>query len=289
MIDVQSLFPELEGSIVTFTGETITVMVRNRDSLTFELKKAMSHRTKCPMHFMIQTKTEFKQEWWMDGSIYNPFGGAALQTITNTDYLEHHYNQKGQLACEHGPAEIAHRYGKHYREEWRNWEGLPHRDGGPSSTEVSYKSPPTSDRSEIRQRVFEWCQRGRPWNGDLWSNMTDLTGTETIKKTPDGFIRTLKVAERKLTWYEDNVKHRTDGPAVLILHDFQEIEKGGNIRWTWGNWDMDWVIKGKYIPTGKILKWAKAASIKMWNEPCYDKSMFRNLEDEFHFITDFAE
>ena len=288
MIDLQSLFPELEGSIVTFTGETITVMVRHRDSLTHELKKAMSHRTKRPMHFMFQTKTEFKQEWWLHGSIYNPVG-AAIQTITSTDYLEHHYNKAGQLACEYGPAKIEHRYGKHYREEWRNLKGEPHRDGGPASIEVEYKSPPTSEKADITQRVFQWCQRGRTENGDSWSAMIDLSGTETIKKTPDGFIRTLEMTERKLIWYQDEERHRTDGPAVIILHDFKEIEKGGKIRWTWGSWDMDWRIKGKVIPTGKILKWAKAASIKMWNEPCYDKPMFRNIEDEFHFITDFAE
>lgn len=78
MIDVQSLFPELEGSIVTFTGEAITVMMRNRNTLTHELKKAMSHRTKRPMHFMFQTKTEFKQEWWLDGSLYNQIGRAHI-------------------------------------------------------------------------------------------------------------------------------------------------------------------------------------------------------------------
>jgi hypothetical protein len=288
MIDVQSLFPELEGSIVTFTGETITIMVRNRDNLTYELKKAMSHRTKCPMHFMIQTKTEFKQEWWMDGSQYNPYG-AAVQTVTNTDYLEHHYNKSGQLACEYGPAKIEHRYGKHYREEWRNSEGQPHRDGGPASIEVEYKSPPTSEKADISQRILTWHQRGFASNGDSWSNLTDLSGTETIKKTPDGFIRTLDMVQRQLTWYQDGEKHRTDGPAVIVLHDFKEIEKNGKIRWTWDNWDMDWCIKGKYIPNGKLLKWAKAASIKLWNEPCYDRSMFRNPEDEFYFITDFAE
>jgi len=289
MIDVQSLFPELEGSTVTFTGETIMVMVRHRDNLTHELKKAMSHRTKRPMHFMFQTKTETKQEWWLDGSQYNPFGGAALQTITNTGYLEHHYNRAGQLACEYGPAEISHRYGKHYREEWRNMKGQPHRVGGPSSTEVEYRDPPTSEKAEITQRVLLWCQRGRLYNGDSWATQIDLSGTETFKKTPDGFIRTLGAVERKLIWYQDGAKHRTDGPAVIVLHDFKEIEKGGKLRWTWGSWDMDWRIKGNIIQTRNVMKWAKAASIKLWNEPCYDRSMFRNPDDEFHFITDFAE
>ncbi len=287
MNDFQSLFPELEGSVVTFTGEAITVMVRHRDNITYDLKKAMSHRTKCPMHFMIQTRTEFKQEWWLHGSQYNPHG-AAIQTITSTDYLEHHYNNSGRLARVGGPAKIEHRYGKHYREEWRNMEGQPHRDGGPSSIEVEYKSPPTSEKAEINQRVIQWCQRGNASNGDSWSNQIDLSGTETIKKTPDGFIRTLEMVERKLIWYQDGVKHRTDGPAVIVLHDFKEIEKSGKIRWTWGSWDMDWCIKGKHIPNGKILKWAKAASIKMWNEPCYDKSVFRTDDGEFLFITDFA-
>jgi hypothetical protein len=263
-------------------------MVRNRDNLTYELKKAMSHRTKCPMHFMIQTKTEFKQEWWTDGSVYNPFG-AAIQTITNTDYLEHHYNRRGQLGCDYGPAKIEHRYGKHYYEEWVNLEGQPHRIGGPSSIEVEYDSPPIGGRADFKQKYLGWHQRGKMENGDTWAKQVDLAGTEVFHKTPDGFIRTLESTERKISWYVDDVLQRTDGPAIITLCGFKEIEKSGKTRWTWKLWDGAWYVQGKLIPTGKIIKWAKAASIKMWNEPCYDKPVFRNPDDEFHFITDFAE
>lgn len=289
MIDLQSLFPELAGATITFTGEAITIVTRNRDSLSHELKKAMSHRTRCPMHFMFHTTTKFKQEWWYHGSLHNPFGGPSRQTITNTDYLEHYYNQHGQVGCDHGPALIEHHHGKSYKEAWIGTDGLYHRDDGPASIDIEYETAPVAGKTHFNERSLDWYQRGHISNHDSWAQQVDTVGAEIFEKTPDGFIRRLEAVTRSLAWYTDGVLQRTDGPAHIVFRGFKEIEKAGKTRWTWTNWDGYWYVRGKEIPTGKVLKWAKAASIKMWNEPCYDKPVFRNPEDEFLFITDFTE
>lgn len=241
------------------------------------------------MHFMFQTQKDFKQEWWYHGSVHNPFGGPSRQTITNTDYLEHYYNHHGQVGCNHGPALIEHRYGKFYKEAWVGTDGLCHRNGGPATTDIEYETAPVAGKAHFNERSLDWYQRGQISNSESWARQVDTVGAEIFEKTPDGFIRTLEAVTRKLSWYEDGLVHRTDGPAIIDLRGFKEIEKSGKTRWTWTNWDGYWYARGKEIITSRILKWSKSNSIKMWNEPCYNRSVFRKPEDEFHFITDFVE
>ena len=84
-------------------------------------------------------------------------------------------------------------------------------------------------------------------------------------------------------------RSRTDGPAILILEDFIEIEKDNKVsKWKWSNWSGKWYIHGVEIPNGKIVRWAKENHVPMWNEPCYDQSAFRDAAGEVAFLTSIA-
>jgi hypothetical protein len=289
LYDFKTLAADLQDATITYTSETITIMFRSRDRLTHELKKALSHAVKVPVHFMFQSKQGFKQEWWFHGSHHNPFGGAALQTITDTHYLEHHYDKHGWAGCDYGPSKIEHHYGKSYTEEWITTTGDYHREGDPAKIRIEYHLPTTSNKTSFTTRELEWFQSGKRFNGDSWSHLLDVNGMETFETASNGFIRTLQVANRTLQWFNERGElHRTDGPAYLQLSTFKEIEKDGKITWRWRGWHGDWRINDKEIPYGDILKWSKRHNILMWNEPCYDRSAFRTDDGEVLFITDFA-
>ncbi len=290
LYNFKNLAADLQDATITYTGETITIMFRSRDRLTYELKKALSHAARMPVHFMFQSKQGFKQEWWLHGSAHNPFGGPALQTITDTDYLEHHYDKHGWAACDHGPAKIEHRYGKSYIEEWINTAGKKHRIGGPATIEIEYRLPTITDKTHFNDRDMQWYKSGKPFNNGLWTRLTDTSGTETYETIPTGLIRTLLVAERTIYWDDENDKlHRTEGPAFIRFTGFKEVEKFGKEPvWRWEDWHGEWYIHGTNIPYGDILKWSKKHNILMWNEPCYNRSAFRTDDGEVCFITDFA-
>lgn len=280
----------LPDATVTYTGEVITIMYRKRDSLKHEFKKAMSLRCQKPLHFIFHSRQGYKQEWYTNGECHNPFGGAAMHSVTDTIHYEQHNTSDGIAGCDYGPAIIDHAYGKHYHEKWISTTDNEHREGGPSSTTLVYESPPVSGKSRLHTRTMKWNQNGRRGNGDSWTFQVDATGVEVFEPISGGLMRTLEVVTRDLYWHdEDGMRHRTNGPAHIKFTGFKEIEKNGKVTWTWKDWNGDWYIRGEEIPYGKILKWAKRYNILMWNEPCYDRSAFRTDDGEFLFITDFAQ
>jgi len=281
------LAEDLKGSTITYTGETITIMTRSRDRLSHELKKALSHAVRQPINFTFQSTQGYKKEWWLHGTCHNPFGGPCVHTVTDTDYLEHYYDKHGQAIRDGGPAKLEHQYGKRYQEEWISPHGH-HRVGGPALIEIEY------DPESIgcfKERTLAWCKNGNYYNEDSWTHQIDKAGYEKFEIVPrDGLMRTLRVETRTIRWFDENkLKHRANGPAMIVFHDYVEIQKKGNdpVR-TWNDWSGYWYIHGVEIPYGKILTWAKKHRFLMWNEPCYDRSAFRTSDGEFCFLTDFA-
>ena len=276
---------ELRDATITHTGGAITVLFRKLDTLREELKCEFSQRVKDPVHFMFYSTGGFKQEWWTDGDRINPFGGLALQTITDTHYLEHYYTDSLVLSRKDGPSLIEHNYGKSYREHWAI-DGLAHRVGGPAITDIRYHHQ-RSGQSTFDEKTLEWHRRGTLSNPDSWSRQVDTTGFETIELISGGVLRTIQVAERTLDWYENGFLHRNNGPASLRFTGLKEVSKTGRkSTWKWENWSGTWYVHGEIIPDSKIIKWAKANNVGMWNEPCYNRSAFYNASDELCFMTD---
>ena len=96
----------LRNATITHTGNAIMVMFREKDSLSLDFKKTFSIRMQEPVCFSFKDQTGFKQEWWFKGNNHNPHGGAAIQTIIDTDYFEQHHVADGTLGCDYGPATI---------------------------------------------------------------------------------------------------------------------------------------------------------------------------------------
>jgi len=277
---------ELRDATITHTGGAITVLFRKRDTMREEQKIEFSQRVRDPVHFMFYSTGGFKQEWWTNGDRINPFGGLALQTITDTHYLEHYYQDSLVLSRDGGPSLIEHTYGKSYREEWAIG-GLAHRVGGPAITDIRYNHQ-RSGQSSFSEKTFGWYRHGVLTNPDSWSRQIDTTGSETIELISGGVLRTVQVAERTLGWYDENGDlHRVDGPAALRFTGLKEVSKTDRKpAWKWEDWHGDWYVHGEVIPNSKIIKWAKANNIGMWNEPCYNHPAFCNSSDEVCFMTD---
>ncbi len=280
----------LEKASITYTGTTVTVLFRDRDRLSSQLKQMVSHQMKRPILFIFQTKDSIKHEWWHNGMNFNPFG-AAIMMSTDTGYIEYHHKPDGQLGCNYGPASIEHKYGQSFIERWISDNGNLHRDdGGPAITEIEYELPGDSPHTHFTRREMGWYPRKVIRDGS-WSQQIDFGGHERFETVPPmGLMRTLNLQQRELRWYdEDDNLHRTNGPALLKLIELKEIEKDGKMAgWQWKDWHSEWWIHGSSIRNTDIIQWAKRHHIPMWNEPCYNWSAFRDDDGEFCFLTDFA-
>ena len=281
----------LEKASITYTGTTVTVMFRDRDRLSTQLKQMVSHQMKRPIHFIFQTKDTIKHEWWHHGLNFNPFGAAMMMSAT-TGYLEYHHKPDGQLGCDYGPALVEHQYGLKYTEKWVSDNGqLTRDDGGPAITEIEYESPGNSPHTHFKRREMGWYRRNRHYRKNSWSQQIDFDGAEKFETVPPmGLMRTLDLELRELRWYnEDGNLHRTDGPALLKLIKLKEIEKDGKMAgWRWKDWHSEWWIHGTLIRNTDVIHWAKKNQIPMWNEPCYNRSAFRSEDGELCFLTDFV-
>jgi hypothetical protein len=290
-VSILTLAP-LEKASITYTGTTVTVLFRDRDRLSSQLKQMVSHQMKRPIHFIFQTKDTIKHEWWHHGLNFNPFG-AAISMTTNTGYIEYHHKPDGQLGCNYGPALIEDQYGLQFTEKWVSDNGyLDRDDDGPAITEIEYELPgPPSPHTHFKKREMSWYRRGIRYRDGSWAQQVDTVGVEKFETIPPmGLMRTLDVECRQLYWYDEKERlHRTDGPAILKLINLKEIEKDGFMAgWRWKDWNSEWWIHGTLIRNTDVIHWAKKNHIRMWNEPCYNRSAFRDEDGEFCFLTDFA-
>jgi len=286
LYDFKQLDEDLRGATVIYTGQSITILIRDRDRTTHELKKAVSHAVvDVPIQFSFHFKQGFKQEWWLNGSPFNPFGGPALQTVNENNYVEHYYDKHGWLHRLNGPALIDQKYGRSYSEEWKV-DNVLHRIGGPAVIQIDYVYH-QAGKSAFEDRLMVWYRNGKRYNEGSWAHQKDENCSEVFDKN---FIRTLQANRRILRWYDDDQQHhRTDGPAIMTFNGLTEIEKPNRaIAWNWDDWNSVWMLHGEEIPYGNILKWAKRNRILMWEGPCYNRSAFRTDDGEFLFLTEFG-
>jgi hypothetical protein len=280
---------QLKNATITHLGTSVTVLFRTRDRLSSQTKASFSYQLSLPVQFIFQTSERTSIEWWINGKNFNPHGPAN----TKDDQHQHHelyLTQNGGEGRSGGPSCITHTYGKHYVETWRGLDSFFHRDDdGPSVIEIHYSSP--EDTFDIKQREMVWYQKGRCYRKNSWAHQFDEEISESIEVSSAlNVTRTTKIGHRQLQWFDQNDDlHRTDGPAKIDLFDVKEAERDKKKgAWKYDRWTDTWFIHGMQIASLDIITWARRNHIKMWNSPCYDKSVFREADGEFCFITDFV-
>lgn len=303
----------LERATVNFTGTHVTVLFRDRDRTSTQFKQMVSFQLGRPVKFVFQSKEGTRTEWWTNGVAYNALGPAIVDD-SKVGYEEHHHLEDGSLGCPYGPAHIKDTFGVSYVEKWTPGNSVYHRDdGGPASIEIDYGEPHQCTWAEfagqmdwdgntsananavgtvIKRREQTWYHKGKCTREGSWSKQLDTTCFERFEvRPPMNIMRTVRVARRELRWYDENEKlHRTDGPAVLKMNMVREVEKDGTMALIQcQSWSGEWYLRGNEIPSLDLTRWIRENHILVWNEPCFDKSVFRTDDGELCFITDFAK
>lgn len=283
------IFIHLKNATITYMGTSVTVLLRDRDRLSSQTKAAFSYRLSVPVRFIFQTNSRTSIEWWVDGQNFNPNGPAI--TIDDQHFHQEIYHTKnGGEGRNGGPSGITHAYGQHYAENWKGLNNLFHReDDGPSVIDIQYGS--SGDTFDIKQREMVWYKKGRCYRENSWAHQIDQEISENIDVSSAlNVTRTTKIGHRQLHWLDqnDNLHHRTDGPAKIDLYDVVEVERDKKQGvWKYDRWVGTWHVHGQLIKSFDIIHWARKNHIRMWDSPCYDKSIFRDADGEFCFITDF--
>ena len=306
-VSIPTLEP-LANATLSFNGSYVTVLFRDRDRMTAQFKAVVSFEMARPVLFIFNGR----QEWWVEGINTNPFGGPAISIANETGRTEYYHLPDGSLGCDYAPARLEETYHQSYVEEWIKGNSVKHRsDGGPATVAIDYSTParvtwadwnpkadymvkwmsPTASGTHMLRREMSWYHQGKCTNSDTWAHQIDTGVFETFETVqPMGLMRTTVTTQRELRWYNEQEQlHRTDGPAVFKLDGVKEIEKSGKeAKWKVHAWAGYWYINGREIPSIDIIRWAKKHGIVMWQEPCYNRSMFSDESGELCFITDFV-
>jgi hypothetical protein len=289
----------LKTAKVISTGKSITVLFRDRDRLPTAFKNMLSISWVHPIQFIFEYKGAITHDWWTNGINYNPFGAAHYES-NNIGHIEYYHGSTGELGRDNGPASVQHVFNQSYIEQWAIENNIFHRDNGPAVTEILFpalvtiefnepgdKNPTVTNKFRSRKT---WYHHGKNFNPNGWSNILDENYTDVLETLGANNVqRITNIGTRRISWTnEDGMLHRVDGPAVLIMEEFKEIEKDG-ISYTSQpvKWHGIWYVHGKELSYKKILTWATRHGILLRNEPCFDRSAFHNTEDEFCYITDF--
>lgn len=309
-MSVPTLDP-LKEATITDTGEVVTVLFKCRDNFATQFKQMVSFYMQRPVCFIFQSPAGTTEEWWTAGTNYNPFG-PALTKHSDQGYEITYRDRSGALVNErqNAPCQKEHRYGVSYQECW-NRDGQAHRVGGPATVSIDYGQPQTWNEfvrdvsstgkqldesrtdtgTRIDGREICWCNNGYIHNPDGWARQKDSNAIEFVEVTPKGVITKYTTVERSLSFMDEQGQlHRTDGPSVIELKWLTVVSQNGkDVRWTFEDWSVAWHVRGRPIPTGDLIRWAKENHILMWhNEPCHDKPAFRDAEGELCFLTDFV-
>ena len=281
---------QLNNATVTYMGTSVTVLFRDRDRLSSQTKAAFSYRLSLPVQFIFQTSARTSIEWWVYGQNFNP-NGPAITIDDQHCHQEIYHTKNGGEGRNDGPSGITHAYGKHYMETWKGLDSLFHRkDDRPSVIEIRYGS--SEDTFDIKHREMVWYQKGRCYRKNSWAHQMDEEISESIAVSSAlNVTRTTKIGHRQLQWFDQNDDlHRIDGPARIDLYDVKEVERDKKQgAWKYDRWIGTWYVHGEQIASFDIIHWARRNHIRMWNDsPCYDKSIFRDEDGEFCFITDFV-
>ena len=261
-----------------------------------------------PVKFV--TKSGKKISWWTNGVCHNEFGPSFLiqddegQVIRYTD-------ENGYPHRLDGPASVTVYAAGSYDEEWYIHPGILHRVGGPAYIHLEAAEPHSmtwlqfrkltnagryshNDDAQLhayRARAFKWSQNGRPKrenDGYVEILDNDIGVVEVI--TPSLIPRTTTyIARRTYKWRnEAGDLDRTDGPAVVTLHNMQTKESGHEkTHVLWGHWDVEWYHRGTRIGSYEIEQWMEKNRIKIKKKPPVEESAFEREDDEFCFLTDF--
>ena len=296
------MIDELKNATVSYTGNSVTVLFRDRDKTGTQLKIELSNQLGVPVQFVFQTGSQTRREWWYQGIIYNPFGPSSVVDDQHC-YHEIHTLPDGRDGRDGGPANITHRYQKSYREKWINSNGAIHRsDGGPAIIEIDYGKPPVTTYgftdyfnkgdliTYMERRELVWIRNGKKYCDSSWARQVDNGIWERIDVSFNDVIRTTVVLDRTLFWYDGNNElHRSEGPAYMKFKHVKETEKNNKHgKWKYKGWTGSWYVHGREINDIDIIHWARKNNIRMWDDACYDKSAFRDADGEFCFLTDFA-
>jgi len=291
------------------------------------LRAKVSKRYDLPIVFVTGIGTE--REWWVDGIVYNPFGGPAISVSNSQEQKIIYHNSEGYIANDNGPAVQKHKYGVLYIEEWtKNSQKYPtdHREGGPAFTRFEYEIPnkqtwleftidrsydinPATDVSPkflnpgdqvtvFREKEFSWYKHGKCYSdGTSHTHQEDYgiaVYTRIDIKELDMYQRSYTVKRRLLWKNEEGKLHRVDGPACVELYHVEETQKttAGKTKkgaTKHGTWKTSWVVNDRTISTKHVLDWCQKNRVVLRDGPCFNKSSFTKAEDELCFITDFLK
>ena len=305
---------QLKNATISHHGTHVTVLFRDRDRMSAQFRAAVSYRMALPVQFIFHTQEQTRVEWWTAGVCYNP-SGPSYVSDSQHQHLEEYHTRSGNEGRDGGPSRIDHLYRKHYAERWKGTNSFLNRNDGPATIKIQYSNPPEMPwvdwRSKnkisinknyfsdsdmvtcIEERELTWQCNGTQYRKGSWAyqrdtNIAEYTGISSALS----IHRTTVMLNRRLQWYdeENGELHRTDGPAMIDLTNVKEAEKDGKSgEWQYDGWKASWFIHGRHIDNLDVIGWARRNHIRMWDAPCYNKSIFRDSDGEFCFLTDFVK
>lgn len=310
-----NVFEALKVASISMTGETVTVLIRDRDSLSSQVKSALSRQAKRPVCFVFNSEFNgTEQQWWTNGKVYNPNGPSIIR-LSDNEATEKWTYPDGTEGRETGPASIVHVFNARYEETWvhaHDNRTVRHREDGPAYILKQYNAGGYTTWAEFRasypkmpgnylpqehvcrgiiDQTKTWYRRGVNYNPNGCGYQFDMSGVEsTMFISPMSVMHIECFQSRELRWMDERgALHRTDGPARIVLDCVKQVEKDGVIApLAFQGWKAEWYIHGTEIPKLEIFKWARKNGIIMWNDqPCHDCSAFASEDGEFCFMTDF--
>lgn len=248
-------------------------------------------------------------KWFTDGVLYNPFGGPSnsgvgLDEWTGADGRPHRVG---------GPSKIE-RTGQCDRTEWRqNWE--LHREDGPAISLAYFNTswPRQCKFGELpknfnvhddhrayfhaNERVSLYASREHGFYlrnklNSIADRASLVSATEVLEAMTlienGSIIRKTYCDSKTWTWHADGVKHRTTGPAKVVMSNcYEEWKDDILITRQCAGWEVEWCLNGTLLKNHDVNEWLKRHHVLLIEPYRIDGSVWREQQDEFAFVMDF--